>query len=237
MIKMLSALAILFASVACPKIAFADVIYDLDYNTQTGAVGNFNPNYDQADNGASVISYEAGAGSDGSRSLRVDFDTTTNPNSVSYFTNLASSSVSAPTSGNASDYTLSFDVRVEGFDTGQSQVFTQYDLRIGDEVFRGNLNGNVTDRTVMVNLGDLTNAGAGNFETGDFAGTQQFRIDLANFAGGLQVPFASDTNNAYFVDNIRLEQITSIPEPSSLSLLAAGILGLSLRRKRRTSQR
>ncbi|TWT50435.1 PEP-CTERM motif protein [Rubripirellula amarantea] len=228
MLKKLSLCAALAASVFASNSSYADVIYELDYNSGSNA------NYDQADpGGISTKSYTAATGLDGSTALQVDFDTTGNPFSVSYFTNLSSSAVNVATSGNAADYDLSFDIRVEGLDTGVFSVSTQYDLVLNDVTFRGTLNSTTAYQPFSVNLATLTNVGSGTFDLADIgSGTQQFRVALLN-AGQR---FGNDTNNSYFVDNVRLTELTAVPEPSSLAFMSLAMLGgVTCWRKRRSS--
>ncbi|MDA8744780.1 PEP-CTERM sorting domain-containing protein [Rubripirellula amarantea] len=235
MFNKLSFATVLLAGALVTSSSSADLIYELDFNTETGTPGDYNPNFDQADPvGISARSYTAGTGMDGSRALQVDFNTTGDPFSVSYFTNLSSSSVNAPTSANASDYDLSFDVRIEGFDFDSTSVFTQFDLRLNDVNFQGTLNSTSTYQTVTTNLGAMTNTLAGTFDLGDFTtGTRQFRIAFL----GLNGKFDTDTNNTYYVDNIRLNEVVAVPEPSSLGMLAIGMLGgVTYWRKRRSSK-
>lgn len=207
------------------------LIYEIDFNTETGTPGDYNPNYDQADPaGISSKDYVAGVGFDSTRALQVDFDTTGDPFSVSFFTNLASSAVDTPTANDVSGYTLSFDVRIEGFDADDSSVYTQYDLRLNDVNYRGTFNSTATYQTVTSNLGTLTQTEVGGtFDLGDFAtGTRQFRVGFL----GLNNKFDLDTNNRYFVDNIQLNQVAAVPEPSSLALVAIGIIVCLIRRRR-----
>lgn len=213
------------ATLLCSN-ASAAVIYSLDFNTETGTPGDYNPNYDQADpGGISTKGYVASVGDDGSRALQVDFDTTGDPFSVSYFTNLSSSSVDSPTSISTADYTLSFDVRIDGFDGDDSSVFSQYSITLGDEKFEGSFNATASYQTIEVSLDSLTNTGASSFDLSDFTGTQQFRVAFL----GLNNKFDLDNNNSYFVDNIKLAQI---PEPSSIALLGVVGLGFLVRRRR-----
>ena len=205
----------------------AGIVYNLDYNAPTAP---FNPNFDQADpTGISTKSYTAGTGLDGTRALQVDFDTTSDPFSVSYFTNLSNSAVDTPTSTVLSDYTLSFDVRIEGFEPGTSDVFTQFDLTLNDVNYRGILNSSASYQTVSSTLNLLTETAGGSFDLGDFAaGTRQFRVGFL----GLNGRFGTDTDNVYFIDNISLTQtLVAVPEPSSFAYFSvACVCGLFRRR-------
>ncbi len=222
--------ALLFGVTVCSNATAELVIYNVDFNTERPTQpGFFNPNYDQADpGGISTKTYSAAAGLDGTTALRVDFDTTSNPFSVSYFTNLASSAVDAPVSANLSDYKLSFDVRIEGFDANDVNTFSQYSIIFGDERYDGTFNATSSFQTVVADLDMLSSAGTGTFAPTDFTGTQQFRVAFL----GLPNKFDLDTNNSYFVDNIRLVQAVAIPEPSSFALVGLAAAGLFYRRKR-----
>ena len=215
------------ASLLSGSASAASTIFNLDYNNAS----NPNPNFDQADpTGISTKTYTDLVGFDGTRALQVEFDTSpTAPFSVSYFTNLGSSTVDAPTSTSESDYTLSFDVRIQGFNTGTTQTSAQYSIQLNDEKYEGTFNATAAYQTVMMSLSDLNNTGAGqSLSLADFTtGTRQFRVAFL----GLDNKFEAVTdNNSYNVDNVLL---TQVPEPSSLAALslAAGA-GLFLRRRR-----
>lgn len=63
----------------------------------------------------------------------------------------------------------------------------------------------------------------------DFSLVNEF---LLNFVVNDGLQFGSDTDNSFFVDNVVIQQVVAIPEPSGLALLcAAGVLGLVRRRK------
>ncbi|WP_404307808.1 PEP-CTERM sorting domain-containing protein [Neorhodopirellula lusitana] len=232
-IQFLLALSCTVASLCSSGTAFADVVYSIDFETESNP-SDYNPNYDQADpGGISTKSYDAGTGFDGSRALRVGFDTATEPFSVSYFTNIAQSAVDPPTSTNASDYILSFDVRIEGFNPGTTSVSTQFSLALNDVKYEGTLNSTEVYQTVTANLGSLNETQGGMLDLNDFnTGTRQFRVAFL----GLNDKFEETaTNNAYFVDNITLSTVTAVPEPSSLALLAISGVGIVALRRRKSA--
>ncbi len=86
--------AFVLTSTLCGNLTADSVVYDLDFETES-STDDYNPNYDQADpGGVSTKTYDANGGAGGTRGLRVDFDLTgSSPFSVSYFTNLGSSSL------------------------------------------------------------------------------------------------------------------------------------------------
>ena len=196
------------------------VIYNRDYTVD--------PSFDEADPTAIADEiYVDDAGPDSSRALQVDFDTTTNPFSVAYFTNLGNSAVDPATSSNLSDYVLTFDIRADGFDIGQDDVSSQYSLTINDAVFEGTFDTTATYQTIEANLSTISTGGT--FEPADFSsGSQQFRVSLLGISGR----FGQDTGNLLQLDNVRVTQVAVVPEPGSLSLLALGTLLVSCRRRR-----
>ncbi|QEG23618.1 PEP-CTERM sorting domain-containing protein [Mariniblastus fucicola] len=232
MLKKLSLSIALISTAIFTGSALGDVVYLVDYNTEI-STDDYNPNYDQADNGSSAITYSDATGLDGSRAAQIDFDTSTGPQNVSYFTDLAASEMNAATSADASDYILSFDIRIEGFDTGQTQVYSPYELKLGDVSFQGNLNATASYQTVSANLGDLSMGGAGTFDLTDFDSGQQFKIGFSNFGTNLTEQFGSDADNRYFVDNVTLSQIDAVPEPTTLALIGLGVLAFAGTRKRK----
>ncbi len=221
---------LIFATLLSGSASAASTIFSLDYNTESSTPGDYNPNFDQADpTTISTKTYTDLVGFDGTRALQVEFDTSpTAPFSVSYFTNLGASTVDAPISTSESDYTLSFDVRIQGFNAATTSIFTQYSITLNDEKYEGSFNATSAYQTVMMSLSDLNSTGADTLSLADFStGTRQFRVAFL----GVDSRFETVTdNNSYNVDNVVL---TQVPEPSSLAALslAAGA-GLFLRRRR-----
>ena len=63
----------------------------------------------------------------------------------------------------------------------------------------------------------------------DFSLVNEF---LLNFLVNDGLQFGSDTDNAFFVDNVVIQQVPAAPEPSGLALLCfAGAVGFVRRRK------
>jgi len=106
--------------------------------------------------------------------------------------------------------------------SGLSGSFTRINLRYDEEVNGG---------TFIFNSGGTV--GAGNAITG---GTDVFtKTGLGvNFAAGDKFAFSAGTGGSHidvFVDNV---SIKTVPEPSALSLLAIGLGGLAMMRRRRS---
>lgn len=207
-------------------VVSADTIYLIDYDSPS-----VNPNYDQSDNTGQMnntVFETPGVGSGGTAGAEIVFsDPGQNGASFSpaYFSNLSNSLVNAATSDNPADYIFSFDYQAFGLTA--AGISGQAQLNINGNQIQQSFTWTNTYQTFSTSLSSLTSLTAADFSTG----TQQARVNMLGVNG--EFGGASAPDAGFRVDNIRIEQIVNVPEPSSaIALITLATCGL-IRRKRR----
>ena len=215
---------------AFSSTATAGLIFELDFDSTTPEFSQTTGNSDTGT--APGFSIVAGAGVGGSNGVVIDFDTT-GAFSTGFFTQLRdqlpgnNDILTTPTSTNQSDYFYSFDVRATGFLPGVTSAGGQSFFQ-----FNGNMSPNqplstgVTEEFQTFSI--FLDPGTINPNTFFTSGSRPtWQVELL----GVINNFGEDNNNSLVLDNFRLNQVKTVPEPSSLFLLAAGIAGFVRRRR------
>ncbi len=201
--------------------ASAQIVYSLNWQT-----GGTSPGYDQADPGAITSLSTVANGPGGTLARNLTFDTTTEPFSIQYFANY-NTKLFTPTSGNAADYILSFDVRAVGLANGNDGN-GQFETVFNDARFQSSFSATSSFQTISIALSDMTLV-SGTFEASDFdSGTQQFKLNQLGVSGVGR--YGQKAGNALIFDNVTL---TAVPEPSTVALLGLGAAGLAIFARRR----
>ncbi len=206
------------------SMAMADTVYLIDYDTPA-----VNPNYDQGDPGLGTVFETPGAGTGGTQGAEITFADPGAGGSAlfpSYFTGLnnGATSPNPATSNVPGDYIFSFDYQAVGLTA--SGIGGEARLTIGSNVFTQPITFTNSYQTFSSSLASLTGLTAADFSTG----TQQARFALF----GVDGEFGGSSTAAIRVDNIRVEQVDAVPEPSSAILFIAGSFCLLGRRSRRS---
>lgn len=114
--------------------------------------------------------------------------------------------------------------------TAQNGVFENIVVNLGDgTVILGN--GPGTPENEQLSFADFVN-GDPAFPAGtrDFSLVNEYQF-IYNVDDGVQ--FGADAGNSFTIDNIVLNQVTAIPEPSTFAILAVVGTGLVIQRRRR----
>ena len=144
-------------------------------------------------------------------------------------------------SSDPNDYNIVFDVAANGFAPNNVDIFLNF--------FESGGAGNVLNQQIGVNQNNVNLApfvtslgatddtvsviiGLENFITGDVSGlanADRFQFQLNTRS--LDENYSADADNVLILDNIGVELLSSVPEPTSLLLVAMGAVGLIGRRR------
>lgn len=216
MFRILGLLTCLSAS-----IANGGVVYELNFDST-------NPAYSQAGGAGAPNLSLTGSGFTGNGAVLSFAPASASDGAVNFFSNVSLSAgdlLSSPSSTEASDYIFSFDSKVDGLQSPNANTYVQVQFKLGGVTYQSGFN--VTEQFANYQF----TLPSGPIDPADFTSDSprpEFRFDVFNIGSA----FGTDTGNSLSVDNLRITEVTAVPEPSSMALLAFGGAGLAWRRRK-----